>query len=73
MYLLVFCDGTAKQIRENLEMYDYAAVTAGTLNIYRFDSKDDSVKRLVADEKKWVWVPVVEGKSIVSEGVRIHV
>lgn len=74
MYLLVFCDGTSKQISENLTAADYLAASQKIIHIFR--CRDSGFQKLVFDKTdagvKPAWVFVLEGKTLSCPDGVVH-
>lgn len=65
--MLVFIDGAAKQVTENLTVTDYIAAKDGLVGIYRLRER---FERLLFDEGAAFWVPVKEAHLLgCSEGM----
>jgi len=63
MYLYVWPNGIAKQVRENPSVIDFLAVKQGTLFIFRFAN---GFHRLVFTSDSFLWIDVAEAARLTS-------
>ena len=70
MYLIVFRDGTSKQIRDNLTTGDIITSLSNHMFIFRLKKK--RFEKLIQDQGKISWVPVHDAKVSGINDFRIH-
>jgi hypothetical protein len=73
MYLLVWIDGSAKQVTENLTSVDLLGVQVGTLSIFRHNQDRGRFEKLVFDRGTSAWVPIPDAKVLSGPSARIHI
>lgn len=69
MYLFIWLDGQARQVKDNLTVDDYLAVAQRLISVYRIRK---SFEKLVIDNGKACWVPVKESQVANGHPGRFH-
>jgi hypothetical protein len=72
MYLFIWLDKRIRVVRDNLTIADHLAVKNNLLTIVRYDKEKNSYVRLVHDNDRAYWVPVLEGEDAITADAKIH-
>lgn len=72
MYLFVWLDGRVRQVNDNLSIADHLAVKKRLLTVVRYDKEKGVYTKLVHDNDRAYWVPILEGQDAISAEAKIH-